>query len=104
IATQPFQTKYPVLYPALLAPAFWLRPDFPANRALLLLPAALSAAALLALCVLYWRDVLGESPRIALTLAALAAFAPALVAFVRYTMSEFTYAALAVAALLCLDG
>jgi hypothetical protein len=47
---------------------------------------------------------LRERAGAAWTLAALAAASPAIVAFVRYTMSDLLYGLLAIAALLCLDG
>jgi hypothetical protein len=104
IPGEPLQTKYPPLYPALLSLAFRARPDFPANFPLLLVPGALAGAGALALCALYWRRVLGSSPRATLALALLAALSPALLAFSRYAMSEFVYMLFASAALLCLDA
>ncbi len=53
LASEPLQTKYPVLYPAVLALAFGLEPDDPRNLPLLLLPTALAAAGLVALSALY---------------------------------------------------
>src|SRR5262245_21462478 len=96
----PLQTKYPVLYPALLAPLVAIGGGI---GAALFVPTALGAALLVALCGLYQRRVLGESSRTTLTLCALAALSPALFDFVRYAMSELVYAPLAVGALVCLD-
>ena len=104
LASQPLQTKYPVLYPAVLALAFLVNPDYPDNLPLLLLPTALAAAGLVVLSALYWRAVLRERAGAVWALAALAAGSPAIVAFVRYTMSDLLYGLLAIAALLCLDG
>lgn len=104
LASQPLQTKYPVLYPAVLALAFLVSPGYPANLPLLLLPTAVAAAGLVGLSALYWRAVLRERAGGTWALAALAAASPAIVAFVRYTMSDLLYGVLAIAALLCLDG
>jgi 4-amino-4-deoxy-L-arabinose transferase-like glycosyltransferase len=100
---EPLQTKYPVLYPAVLSLAFRLDPSFPSNRALLHVPTALAAAALVLLAARYLEGVLGAGRRLALAAAALAAASPAVLAFARYAMSELPYAALAAGALLCLD-
>jgi hypothetical protein len=103
IPGQPWQTKYPILYPALLALAWLVDPDYPANRAWLMLPTSLGAALLVVLFAFYWRRVFGWSGRATLAVAALTAISPVIVSFVRFTMSELVYAALAIAALLCFD-
>ena len=104
LASEPLQTKYPVLYPAVLALAFGLEPDYPRNLPLLLLPTALAAAGLVALSALYCREVFRVRARVAWTLAVLTAASPVLVAFARYPMSDLLYGVLAVAALWCLDA
>jgi hypothetical protein len=104
LAGQPLQTKYPPLYPAVLALVLRWAPDLPRALPLLLLPTVLAAAALVALSAVYCRSVFRVPGRAAWTLAALAAVSPALVAFVRYPMSDLLYGALAAAALLCLDA
>ncbi len=103
LASRPLQTKYPILYPAVLALSFRASPDFPGNRALWMAPTALSAAALVVLSMLYCRAAFRFGRREILVLSGFAAAAPALVAFVRYPMSDLVYGALAVAALVCLD-
>jgi hypothetical protein len=103
LASRPFQTKYPILYPALLSAVVRATADFPANHAWLLFPTALAAAALVMLSMRYCRVVFELPARAAWPLGALVAASPALVAFVRYPMSELVYGALAVGALLCLD-
>ena len=103
LASRPLQTKYPILYPALLSAVVRATADFPANHAWLLLPTALAAAALVTLSMRYCRVVFGLPARAVWPLGALVAASPALVAFVRYPMSELVYGALAVGALLCLD-
>jgi hypothetical protein len=104
IPGEPLQTKYPVLYPALLAAVFRAWPEFPRNFGALLAPTALAAAGAVALAALYWRRVFGESPRSVAAVAGLAALAPAWLGFVRYAMSELLYALLATAALWCFDA
>ena len=101
---QPWQTKYPILYPAVLAGAFLLCQEYPQNLGLLMLPGALAAAAFVTLSVSYLRTVLHVSRRTAAVVAILAALSPAILSLVRFTMSDIPYAALAAEALLCLDG
>lgn len=103
IPGRPWQTKYPILYPALLALGWLINPDYPANRVWLMLPTSLGAALLVVLFAIYWRRVFGWSERATLAVAALTAISPVIVSFVRFTMSELVYATLAIAALLCLD-
>ena len=52
---QPYQTKYPPLYPILLAAIWKLDPSFPSNLSLALLLAWLLLPLFLALVSLYWR-------------------------------------------------
>jgi len=99
----PYQTKYPLLYPALLAPAFWIA-AYPRNLPLLLAPTALAGAMLVGLSILYWRRVWGAPRAYALWVGTLAAASPVLVEFVRYTMSDLVYGAFAVATLYCVDS
>src|SRR5262245_13516699 len=101
---EPLQTKYPPLYPAVLSLVLRVSPDPIADFAWWLVPTALAGAAAVVLAAVYWRRALGASLPLASGVALLAALAPALLAFTRYTMSELPYAALATAALLCLDG
>ncbi|TWT41149.1 hypothetical protein RAS1_38420 [Phycisphaerae bacterium RAS1] len=104
IPGEPWQTKYPILYPALLAAAWLFHPQFPQNAALLLAPGAVAAAVFVVMSSLYLRRVFGESWITAGILGGLAALSPAVVSIVRFTMSETVYAALAVSALYCLDA
>jgi hypothetical protein len=103
LASRPLQTKYPILYPALLALAFRVSPEFPGNRAMWMAPTAVSAAALVLLSVFYCRAAFRFRRRELWILTGFAAAAPAAVAFVRYPMSDLVYGALAVGALVCLD-
>jgi hypothetical protein len=100
---EPLQTKYPVLYPALLAIVFLVWPEYPENLALLLAPGAFLAAGFAVLSAVYLRRVLGASRAWMLAVAALAVLSPEIVSLVRFTMSDLPYAFLSVAALLCLD-
>jgi hypothetical protein len=102
--SQPFQTRYPVLYPAVLSLAVLANPEYPSNLPLLLLPGALAAAGLLVLSLRYWRQVFAPPTALLWLAGGLAAFSPAVLAFVRYTMSDLVYAVLCIAALVCLDA
>ena len=104
IPGEPFQAKYPVLYPALLSVLIRIAPEYPSNVPLLLAPTAIAAAALVVLSALYWRRCFAPDPlrwRLACILSALS---PAIVSMVRFTMSDLVYAALALAALFQLDA
>jgi hypothetical protein len=101
--TEPLQTKYPILYPAILALVFKVAPDYPRNIPWLLLPTTLAAAAYVVLSGVYLHRVLHAPRNAALFVGALATLAPAIVSFVRFVMSEYVYALLSVLALICLD-
>ncbi len=103
IPETPLQTKYPILYPALLTPGFLFGPPYPRNLPWLLAPSALAAAGLVALAVHYWRKVFQEDWRLILLGAVLAACSPVLLSFVRFTMSDLPYAVLAMATVLVID-
>jgi len=103
IPGEPLQTKYPVLYPALLAVLLKIAPEYPGNVPLLLVPTALAAAALVVLSALYWERISDGAPRELLALGALAALSPAILSMLRFTMSDLLYAGLAVAALWLID-
>lgn len=101
---QPFQTKYPILYPAALALCWLIWPAYPQNLILLLTPSALAAGALVVLSAVYVRKVLGASRLLAIATGVLAGLSPAVVSLARFTMSDLPYACVAVLALLVLDG
>lgn len=103
IPGEPLQTKYPILFPALLAIGFLFRPDYPDNLTLLLAPGALMAAGFVVLSGLYLDRVLGERRPWVILAVALAAFSPEIVSLVRFAMSDLPYACISMAALLCLD-
>jgi hypothetical protein len=99
----PFETQYPIAYPAALSLAFRLVPSFPENLPLLLLFGALGAACAVVLAGFYWRAMWQTPAREVWLVGVLAAASPAFVAFVRYTMSDLFYAGIAIAALVCAD-
>jgi len=103
IPGEPLQTKYPILYPAILSLIFRLSRSYPQNVPLLLIPGALAAAGLVTLAVRYWRNVLGAGAGLVWPAGLLAAFSPVTLSFVRFTMSDLPYAFLAMAALYVLD-
>ncbi len=98
----PHQTKYPPLYPAALALAWRLRPEFPAG-----LPVALALTwAALPACVLFSRRVFARfeiPPDRAWLLAAAVAANPFLAIAGASLLSELPFTVLALAALLALD-
>ena len=103
IPGEPFQTRYPPLYGAVLSLGFRIGPDYPANLPWLLIPNAVGAAALVVLSSLYWRRVFAAPSRLWVCATVLSAISPVLLGFVRYTMSDLLYGALAVGALYLVD-
>ena len=103
IPGEPLQTKYPIAYPAMLALGMVVAGAYPSNLWLLHVPAALAAAGLVVIAVLYLRKVFPERTRTIWMAGALAALSPAIVSLVRFTMSDLPYAALAAAALYVVD-
>ena len=100
---EPLQTKYPILYPAVLALGFAVWGDYPQNMALLLAPGVAAAVGFAVLAWIYLRKVLGVSRGWTVVIVALAALSPEIVSLVRFAMSDLPYALLSVAALVCLD-
>lgn len=103
IPGQPLQTQYPILYPAVLALGFLLGPAYPHNLVWLLAPSAASAAGLVVLSIRYIRNVFGTDRWLTALTAALAGLSPAILSFVRFTMSDLPYGVLAMAALYVVD-
>ena len=95
----PYQTKYPPLYPALLAAVWRLDPSFPANLPNVML---LAWAGLVAFVFLTWRllRAAGFSEWESGGLAAFAALSPAAVLFGLLAMSELWFGALLVASIM----
>jgi len=100
---EPLQTKYPPVYPALLALVLSAGAELPDGVGWLRLPGALAGVGAVLLAALYWRRVLGASPGLVAAVTVLAGLSPVLLGYARYTMSELPYALLATAALVCLD-
>lgn len=103
LPTQPLQTKYPILYPAVLAACFLISPQYPENLFLLMAPTALAAAGMVVFATLYLRRVFGASDRMALLVGVLGMLSPAVFSLVRFTLSDLLYGFLSIAALLLLD-
>jgi hypothetical protein len=103
IPGQPFQTKYPILYPSILALGFLLPGNDTLTRLFLLTPGAAAAAGFVVLSALFVFRVLGASPRMAVAVGLLSALSPEIVSMIRFTMSDLPYACFSIAALLCLD-
>ena len=104
IPGEPRQTKYPILYPAVLALLWKVYPHYPQNLWLLLAPGAAAGAGFVVLSAVVVRKMLGGSRGMAVCVGALAAASPEMLSQVRYTMSDLPFAFLSVAALLCLEG
>jgi hypothetical protein len=95
----PRQTKYPILYPAVLALIWKIWPTFPDNLAAMQWLSILSAAAALALSYLYLVRF-GYCSRLTASLAVvLAAATPPFLYLATLTLSEMPFALLAVIAL-----
>ncbi len=99
----PYQTKYPIFYPAVLALGWLVSPEYPRNVPLLLVPGALSAAVLVVVGAQYCRRVLGLPAWLTCAVGTLGALSPVVLSFVRFTMSDLPYGALAMVALYLLD-
>ena len=93
------QTKYPILFPALLAIVWKLAPDFPSNVIYFKLVPLLAALVWLALSYVLLRRQSG-SPVLAATAVALTAASPAVVFLSTAVLSETLFAALATASIL----
>jgi hypothetical protein len=96
---QPYQTKYPPLYPALLATIWKLNPQFPANLPLATLFAWLLLPLFLAALWFLLREY-GFSLRERYLLIAIAALSPVTVVFSFSLMPELLFTALLLASLI----
>jgi hypothetical protein len=97
------QTKYPPLYPMLLAGAWKLYPHFPQNVPLLKLVSLISAVIWLWLCFLYVK-MKSASSNIAWSIVSLTAAASWTVFLAVIPLSEMTFAAFCTGALLMLQS
>ncbi len=95
----PLQTKFPVVYPALLAAVWRLWPEFPANLVLMQFFTLLTAAATVALSYLYLVRFGYFSRSIAAGAGLLCATAPTFLYFGVQTMAEMPFALLSIAAM-----
>lgn len=100
----PWQTKYPVLFPALLALVWKICPAFPDNVFAFQTLVALCGAGLLTLTYLVARRLLGLAENPALAVAGLLAASPSLLGLSRWVLTELPYAAAAIGALLLCEG
>jgi hypothetical protein len=92
----PYATKYPPLYPLLLAAVWAIAPWFPENIIVLKAVNA-GLVGLIAFGTYYWTGVLGLDRVTRLMIAALVAFAPGLMFFSDVLLSEPLFCALIVA-------
>ena len=95
---EPFQTKYPPLYPLLLAAVWKLNPAFPDNLALAVLSSWLTLVACLLVARVAFRD-LGAGPTGAWVLCAVLALSPFYALCGISLLSELLFASLSLAAL-----
>jgi hypothetical protein len=96
---EPRQTKYPPIYPALLAVVWWAWPDFPANVVLMQWLTIGAAAAAVAGIYLYLVRFRYAGRLTSACAVAACATAPAFVYLATLTMSEMVFALVAVGAL-----
>ena len=99
----PYQTKYPIFYPAILSVALRCFPGYPLHPALFF-PVALAAAVFLVASLIFMQRVFGISRAVVCAAAALAACSPGILSLVRFILSDLPYACLSVLALLCIDS
>jgi len=97
---QPYQTKYPPLFSLLLAPVWWIAPEFPGNIRWFQGIVVLSGVAFLALSYQMMNRVFKFEPRLSLLLLALFVLSPALLSASQWILTEIPYAAASTAALL----
>ncbi len=96
---EPLQTKYPVLYPAVLSVVWRIAPDFPANVwAMQAITLAFGAAAV-ALAYLYLVRFGYVSRRVAASAGVVCATAPYFLYFAVQTMAEMPFALFSIVAL-----
>lgn len=100
---EPLQTKYPILYPAILAVPFLCGSAYPENTWMLLIPSALGAALLVSLSIYYWRQR-GDAHRwLLIPAGVLSALSPVIWSHVRFCMTDLIYGAIAIAAMMVLE-
>jgi hypothetical protein len=100
----PIQTKYPILYPALLALIWKLWPAFPANLLLMKWLSLICGAAAIALAYLYLLRFNYCSRTLAGAAALVCATSPSFLYFSTQTLSEIPFALLVILALWSFDA
>jgi hypothetical protein len=100
----PIQTKYPILYPALLALIWKILPAFPANLLLMKWLSLLCGAATICLSYLYLQRFKYCSWTLAGAAALICATSPTFLYFATQTLSEIPFALLAILALWSFDA
>jgi hypothetical protein len=96
---QPYQTKYPPLFSLLLAPIWWVSPEFPGNVRWFQGIVILSGVAFLSLSQQMMNRVFKFESRTSLLLLALLVLNPALLSASQWILSEIPYAAVSTGAL-----
>ena len=99
----PLQTKYPILYPAVLAAVCYVWPTFPDNLLAMQIITLASAAGAVAATYLYCVRFRYASREVAAAGCALCATAPLFLYFCAQTMAELPFLLLTVVALWALD-
>ena len=100
----PRQTKFPILYPALLALVWKLWPNFPANLLLMKWLSVLCGAATVALAYLFLRRFNYFSGGVALAAGLLCATSSSFLYFTSQTLSEIPFALLTIPALWAIEA
>ena len=104
LPSEPYQTKYPPLYPLLLSLLWRLGPAFPTNLPLLLAPGALCAAAAAWLYARLLQHMLGISKWVAFGLCAAWLLNNQVARFLSMAMTEMPFALCVAGALTLVEG
>jgi|GEM_PF-566690 hypothetical protein len=100
----PLQTKYPILYPALLAMVWKLWPNFPDNLLLMKWLSVLGGAATVGLVYLFLRRFNYFPGTVVLAASLICATAPFFLYFASQTLSEIPFALLTIPALWVMEA
>ena len=99
---EPYQRKYPIVFPALLAAVWRIAGDFPANIVWMKAVSLLAGAVFLSLTFGMLRSV-GSSDWTAAVITGVCAVIPATGTLVNYVMSDLAYGAISIGALWLLE-
>ena len=99
---EPFQRKYPIVFPAMLAAVWRIAGDFPANIVWLKAVSLLAGAVFLSLTFGLLRSV-GSSDWTAAVITGVCALMPATGALVHFVISDLAYGAISIGALWLLE-